>query len=91
MENTEKKFLDREQALIVKEMHFKNLNFAYQNLLEVIKQLPGNFKMHAMVNLDQGMMWLEKGIVLHQIEIKPFPPTDPVGTVKREIITNDAA
>ncbi len=51
------------------------LNVQYSNLVNFLNTLPINqkFKEHCFQNLDQGVMWAQKGIEFLQIEKQNVP------------------
>jgi len=60
------------------------LNVQYKNLINSLRAMPvsDNFKNPGFLNLDQGLMWFEKGIHLIQVQTAAeLPPNEEPKTV----------
>ncbi len=61
-----------DELLNKKNQLMQELNIQYKNLVNFLVQVPVNqkFKEHGFQNLDQGMMWFQKGIEILEIDNK---------------------
>ena len=59
-----------DELLNKKNQLMSELNIQYKNLVNFLVQVPVNqkFKEHGFQNLDQGMMWFQKGIEILEID-----------------------
>lgn len=62
-----------DQLTKLKETYLAELNVQYKNLIAFLQTLPisENFKNYGFINLDQGLMWMEKGISFLQVQQTP--------------------
>lgn len=64
-----------DQLIKLKSDYLAEVNIQYKNLINSLQNIPVNqqFKAHAFQNLDQGIMWFQKGIEILQIEENKVP------------------
>lgn len=70
--------------------YLTEISIQYKNLINSLQNIPVNqqFKNHAFQNLDQGIMWFQKGIEFLTVEENKVPEKEPELNLENEVKTN---